>query len=199
MLIQMRKNYPGLVRNHAKGRDFGSYSSDMNYGMVDVLHLLELLGNNSDTAKSASRAVKNCIAYCDTNMENAGGYDESDITLQLTPEQQANFVSGGYYILCKAKEEGYITTNEDPRADDMYLFIQSSKQLIDLDDYANMSVAAHCSYVIRDENGDLLDFFDWEKSGWMILLSSRVIFFCFDVPTGFQKTFSGSNIFALLT
>ena len=171
----------------------------MNYGMVDVLHLLELLGNNSDTAKSASRAVENCIAYSDTNMENAGGYDESDITLQLTPEQQANFVSGGYYILCKAKEEGDITTEEDPRADDMYLFIQSSKQLIDLDDYANMSVAAHCSYVIRDENGDLLDFFDWEKSGWMILLSSRVIFFCFDVPTGFQKTFSGSNIFALLT
>lgn len=126
MLIQMRKNYPGLVRNRAKGRDFGSYSSDMNYGMVDVLHLLGLLGNNSDTAKSASRAVENCIAYSDTNMENAGGYDESDITLQLTPEQQANFVSGGYYILCKAKEEGYITTEEDPRADDMYLFIQSS-------------------------------------------------------------------------
>ena len=324
------QNYPKLVRNRAKVRDFGSYSSDMNYGMVDVLHMLELLGDNSDTAKAAIRAVESCIAYSDTNMENAGGisicypyqtdedyrdaciemqeylgfapnytrflqdfyaiqngdtlladreisnahttvttendgtYDESDITLQLTPEQQANFASGGYYILCKAKEEGYITSEEDPRADEMYLFIQgskrvtldengvlhaayknnalymedddgvsdipmiltesdindvenrylsfvvlmnfdnwesqaaklqiavnedypdgiirnaiplsdddddvqsASKQLIRLDDYANMSVAARCSYVTRDENGDLLDFFDWETSKWMM-------------------------------
>ena len=324
------QNYPRLVRNRAKVRDFGSYSSDMNYGMVDVLHLLELLGDDSDTAKAATVAIENCIAYSDTNMENAGGisicypyqtdadyrdaciemqeylgfapnytrflqdfyaiqngdtllsdreisnahttvttendgtYDESDITLQLTPEQQANFASGGYYILCKAKEEGYITQEEDPRADDMYLFIQgskrvtldengvlhasyknnalymqddeglsdvpmiltetdindkenrylahvvlmnfdtwdteavklqiivsedypdgmirnaiplddddedlqsASKQLINLDDYANMSVVARCSYVTRDDNGDLLDFFDWENSGWMM-------------------------------
>ena len=67
------QNYPKLVRNRAKVRDFGSYSSDMNYGMVDVLHMLELLGDNSDTAKAATRAVESCIAYSDTNMENAGG------------------------------------------------------------------------------------------------------------------------------
>lgn len=67
------QNYPKLVRNRAKVRDFGSYSSDMNYGMVDVLHMLELLGDNSDTAKVATRAVESCIAYSDTNMENAGG------------------------------------------------------------------------------------------------------------------------------
>ena len=324
------KNFPRLVRNRARVRDFGSYSSDMNYGMVDVLHLLELLGGDLDTAKAAAEAVENCIVYSDTNMKNAGGisicypyqtdedyrdacidmqeylgfapnytrflqdfyaiqngdtlladreisnakttvttesdgtYDESDITLQLTPEQQANFASGGYYILCKAKGEGYITDEEDPRADDMYLYIQgskrvtlddngvlhaayknntvymqdadgmsdipmiltesdisdvenrylsyvvlmnfdnweseavqlqlvvsdeypdgilrnaiplnndeddlqsASKQLIDLDDYSVMSVAARCSYVTRDDNGDLLDFFDWEKSEWMM-------------------------------
>ena len=324
------KNFPGLVRNRSRVRDFGSYSSDMNYGMVDVLHLLELLGGNSDTAKAAASAVEDCIVYSDTNMENAGGvsicypyqtdadyrdaciemqeyldfapdytrflqdfyaiqngdtlladreisnaettvttenngtYDESDITLQLTPKQQENFASGGYYILCKAKEEGYITTEEDPRADEMYLYIQgskrvtlddngvlhaayknntvymqdkdglsdipmilnetdisdvenrylsyvvlmnfdnweskavqlqlvvndaypdgilrnaipidndeddlqsASKQLIDLDDYSVMSVAARCSYVTRDDNGNLLDFFDWDKSEWMM-------------------------------
>ncbi len=324
------KNFPGLVRNRARVRDFGSYSSDMNYGMVDVLHLLELLGDNSETAKAAASAVEDCIVYSDTNMENAGGvsicypyqtdedyrdaciemqeyldfapdytrflqdfyaiqngdtlladreisdaettvttendgtYDESDITLQLTPEQQENFASGGYYILCKAKEEGYITAEEDPRADEMYLYIQgskrvtlddngvlhaayknntvymqdkdglsdipmilnetdisdvenrylsyvvlmnfdnweskavqlqlvvndeypdgilrnaipinndeedlqsASKQLIDLDDYSVMSVAARCSYVTRDDNGNLLDFFDWDKSEWMM-------------------------------
>ena len=44
----------------------------------------------------------------------------------------------------------------------------ASKQLIDLDDYSVMSVAARCSYVTRDDNGDLLDFFDWEKSEWMM-------------------------------
>ena len=44
-----------------------------------------------------------------------------------TPEQQANFASGGYYILCKAKEEGYITSEEDPRADED-VSIHSGKQ-----------------------------------------------------------------------
>ena len=324
------ENYPGLVRNRARVRDFGSYSSDMDYGMVDVLHLLELLGDDSEAAQAATSAVERCIVYSDTNMDNDGGislcypyqteedyrdaciemldelgfapnytrflqdfyaiengetlladreisqaatsvttentgtYEESDITLQLTPEQQANFASGGYYILCKAKDEGYIAAEEDDRADDMYLFIQgshrvtldengvlhaayknnavymedqnglsdipmiltetdisavenrylahvvlmnfdnwesqavkvqivvsdeypdgiirnaipldkddeelqsASKQLIDLDDYANMSVIARCSYVTRDAAGNLLDFFDWEQSGWMM-------------------------------
>lgn len=167
----------------------------MNYGMVDVLHLLELVGNDSEAAQAATEAVENCIVYSDTNMDNAGGisicypyqtdtdyrdaciemlyyldfapnytrfledfyaiengdtlladreisnaetsvttqndgaYDESDITLQLTPEQQANFASGGYYILCKARDEGYITAEEDERADDMYLFIQGSTRV----------------------------------------------------------------------
>ena len=325
------QNYPRLVRNRARVRDFGTYSSDMNYGMVDVLHLLELVGNDSEAAQAATEAVENCIVYSDTNMDNAGGisicypyqtdtdyrdaciemlyyldfapnytrfledfyaiengdtlladreisnaetsvttqndgaYDESDITVQLTPEQQANFASGGYYILCKARDEGYITAEEDERADDMYLFIQgstrvtldengflhaayknnavymqdqdglsdipmiltetdisdtenrylahavlmnytdnwesqtakvqivvsdeypdgiirsaipldhddaelqsASKQLIHLDDYETMSLVARCSYVTRDDNGNLLNFFDWEKSGWMM-------------------------------
>lgn len=325
------QNYPRLVRNRARVRDFGTYSSDMDYGMVDVLHLLELVGNDSEAAQAAAEAVENCIVYSGTNMDNAGGisicypyqtdadyrdaciemlyylgfapnytrfledfyaiengdtlladreisnaettvitqndgtYDESDITLQLTPEQQANFASGGYYILCKAKDEGYIAAEEDERADDMYLFIQgstratldengvlhaayknnavymqdqdglsdipmiltetdisdtenrylahavlmnytdnwesqtakvqivvsdeypdgiirnaipldhddaelqsASKQLIHLDDYETMSLVARCSYVTRDDNGNLLNFFDWEKSGWMM-------------------------------
>ena len=325
------QNYPRLVRNRARVRDFGTYSSDMDYGMVDVLHLLELVGNDSEAAQAAAEAVENCIVYSGTNMDNAGGisicypyqtdadyrdaciemlyylgfapnytrfledfyaiengdtlladreisnaetsvttqndgaYDESDITLQLTPEQQANFASGGYYILCKARDEGYITAEEDERADDMYLFIQgstrvtldengflhaayknnavymqdqdglsdipmiltetdisdtenrylahavlmnytdnwesqtakvqivvsdeypdgiirsaipldhddaelqsASKQLIHLDDYETMSLMARCSYVTRDDNGNLLNFFDWEKSGWMM-------------------------------
>lgn len=39
----------------------------------------------------------------------------------------------------------------------------ASKQLIHLDDYETMSLMARCSYVTRDDNGNLLNFFDWEK------------------------------------
>ena len=47
-----------------------------------------------------------------------------------------------------------IIRNAIPLSDDDD--VQSaSKQLIRLDDYANMSVAARCSYVTRDENGDV--------------------------------------------
>ena len=67
------QNYPRLVRNRARVRDFGTYSSDMDYGMVDVLHLLELVGNDSEAAQAAAEAVENCIVYSGTNMDNAGG------------------------------------------------------------------------------------------------------------------------------
>lgn len=39
----------------------------------------------------------------------------------------------------------------------------ASKQLIHLDDYETMSLMARCSYVTRDDNGNLLNFFDWEN------------------------------------
>lgn len=199
----------------------------------------------------------------------------SDISLALTEEQQENFVSGGYYILCNVEKAGYRTPEEDERADEMYLFIHKgdnvtldengvvhayynnnvvymhennpaeghseysnipmilvekdsteteyrylsfvvlqnfgddladwvtdsaqlqivvseehpngiirnaiplssdeednlhnpSKQLLDLNDYENMSVSARCSYLTRDENGNILPFFDWENSGWIM-------------------------------
>ncbi len=42
---------------------------------------------------------------------------------------------------------------------------RASKQLIDLDDCTYMSVTGRCSYLTRDENGNLLPFFDWEETG----------------------------------
>ncbi|MGN0631024.1 MAG: clostripain-related cysteine peptidase [Ruminococcus sp.] len=45
---------------------------------------------------------------------------------------------------------------------------RASKQLLSLDDYTYMSVTGTCNYITRDENGNLLPFFDWEKSGWQI-------------------------------
>lgn len=202
-----------------------------------------------------------------TPIQDFTGNTGSDITLQLTEEQQANFASGGYYILCNVLKQGYMEESEDERAGEMYLYIHGSrdvtldeggilhayynnnvvymkdeesrseipmilnereiaenekrytayvmlnrfgeeitdwdiesaevqivvneenpngiiryaiplsdedeisnpsKQLINIDDYDYMSVMARCSYVTRDENGNLMDFFDWEESGWMM-------------------------------
>lgn len=335
------ETFPEVARNRSDVRSFGNYSSDFNYCILDVIHMIQLLSRDSD-AYDAVSALEDMVVYNRSNMENAGGIsicypyqtdsdytdaymqmqDEidfapnysrflkdfyaiengdtltgdwsvkdaktevaatpsdpitltpgSDISLALTKEQQANFVSGGYYILCNVKGAGYKAEEADPRADEMYLFIQNSnnvtldsdgvlhayynnnvvymhepnpteghseypdipmiliekdstptehrylshvilqnfgedfsdwesvvtklqivvnekypngiirsaipssddeenafhnpsKQLLDLDDYENMSVAAGCRYVTRDKNGNVLPYFDWEESGW---------------------------------
>ena len=51
-----------------------------------------------------------------------------------------------------------IIRNAIPLSDDDDDVQSASKQLIHLDDYANMSVAARCSYVTRDENGESVGF-----------------------------------------
>lgn len=194
---------------------------------------------------------------------NAAG---KDICLQLTQEQQENFGSATYYILCKAKEAG-MAPKDDKRKDDMYVFIhggknvqmdesgvlhayyssnvvymkddktgklsgipmvlidndssskekrytasvvltyapddimdwdvqaanlqivvdsahpngeirsavpitsddkikKASKQLLSLDDFTYMAVTGMCYYITRDKKGNLMDFIDWEQSGW---------------------------------
>lgn len=45
---------------------------------------------------------------------------------------------------------------------------RASKQLLSLDDYTYMSVTGTCNYLTKDENGNLLPFFEWEKSGWLM-------------------------------
>ncbi|MBQ2803511.1 MAG: hypothetical protein IJF07_06395, partial [Lachnospiraceae bacterium] len=195
----------------------------------------------------------------------------SDITLQLTAQQQANYASAGYYILCNAKQAGYSAAEKDSRADDMYFFIHAgqdikldtngmlhayygnsalyvydktldsyspipmiliekdstdtekrytcfatmnnwniapditnwettsgqlqvviseeypngiirnvipladsseiqsaSKQLINLDDYGILEISASCRYFTRDENGQMMNFYSWEDSGWIM-------------------------------
>ncbi len=42
---------------------------------------------------------------------------------------------------------------------------RASKQLLSLDDFTYMSVSGRCSYVTRDDNGNMLPFFSWEESG----------------------------------
>lgn len=45
---------------------------------------------------------------------------------------------------------------------------RANKQLLSLDDYTYMAVTGTCNYITRDANGNLLPFFDWEKSGWLM-------------------------------
>lgn len=53
-----------------------------------------------------------------------------DISLQLTEEQMANFGEAAYYILCKADSAGYVSADEDERAEDMYIFVHGGKNVI---------------------------------------------------------------------
>ena len=195
--------------------------------------------------------------------------DVSDISLQLTEEQQANFAAADYFILAKVKDAGYEFPEEDSRIDDMYMFIHlgkgveldengilhgyygnevlylhdtvedvyspvpmilfeqerteeeirytcgtvlcnwniaeledwrseaanlqivvnedypngmirsaiplaseeeinPSKQLLDLNDFGIMQIASSARYFTRDENGKMMNFYDWEESGWIL-------------------------------
>lgn len=53
----------------------------------------------------------------------------SDITLQLTKEQQENFAGAAFFILAKAKNFGYADENEDERADDLYFYVYCGKNV----------------------------------------------------------------------
>ena len=192
--------------------------------------------------------------------------DTYDITFQLTPEQQANFSYADYDIVCSVKGVGLLEDSEDPRLDEMYLFIyrgknveldedgvlhgyygkmapymynettqsytgiplivkeeaeqvdyelrytcpailsnyniekisrwktesvdmqivvskkypkgiirkvvldaddeenKSKEKLVDLDDYGSMEIVSGGRYFTRGENGEMIDFFDWEHS-----------------------------------
>ena len=335
--------FPTMVRNRNNVRDFGSYSSDYNYSLVDVRQLLGQFSKASDaSAEDAISAITSMIVYTRSNVEEAGGisicypykaeddytdyYIEwqeeagfaadyvnflhsfyaiengeqlvsewnvaraltdvntvdateveaqtqeyvssanlvSDISLALTDEQQQNFGSASYMIICNLEGEDYITAEQDERAGEMYLFIHSShdvnmdengvlhayysnsviymeedgelspipmiliedesteterrymayavlwswedtyvsetaklqivvneeypngfirsavplsndedsefqnpsKQLLDLEDFQYISLSMQGRYITRDENGQLLPYFDWEQSGW---------------------------------
>lgn len=332
------ETYPEMVRNRENTRDFGTYSSNFDYGMVDAIHLLNQIAPGSSAAAEAISAIEDMVVYSQSNMRNANGIsicypatsgedyadvcvalnegidfseeytgflkkyysiqdgenftgdwdfakaktavvtmeaeseeevDTSDISLQLTEEQQANYARGFYCILAKVKDAGYEFPEEDPRIDDMYMFIHlgrnveldengvlhgyygnevmymhdktedtysnipmilmeqerteeevrytcgtvlnnwnieedilnwrsqganlqivvneeypngtirsavptgtedtnPSKQLLDLEDFGIMEIFARASYVTRDENGQMKQFYDWEESGWML-------------------------------
>lgn len=56
-----------------------------------------------------------------------------DITYQLTEEQQENYASAEYIILCNVEGVGYMDKNDDPRADEAYMFVYGGRN-VELDD-----------------------------------------------------------------
>ncbi|MCH5274713.1 MAG: hypothetical protein J1E65_02645 [Lachnospiraceae bacterium] len=56
------------------------------------------------------------------------------------------------------------TSNEDEDSD----FQNPSKQLLNLEDYEYISFGLKARYITRDENGQLLPYFDWEVSDWFM-------------------------------
>ena len=223
-------SFPTMVRNRDNVRDFGSYSTDYNYSLVDVRQLLgQFSGVKDDSAMAALKAVANMIVYTRSNVEEAGGIsicypyeaeedytdyyiewqeeagfaadyvnflhsfyaiekgdtlvpqwdvtvartevetlqaseaeeetDEyvssadtvSDISLALTEEQQKNFGSASYMILCNLKDEDYIDEEEDERAADMYLYIHSSDD-VDMDENGVLHAYYSNSVVYMEDN-----------------------------------------------
>lgn len=212
------ENYPSIVRNREKTRDFGTYASTFDYGMVDAIHLLGKIASDEPTSIQAIRALEDMVVYERTNMYDANGIsicypnfyegngytalcmdtqeeidfssgfrgflskyynlqtseefttnwditeaetsvttheaeetdvaDTSDITLQLTPEQQTTYAAGYFYILANVHGLGYNTDNyENP--EDLYMFVHFGKS-VEMDDngvlhasYSNQALYMH--------------------------------------------------------
>ena len=89
---------------------------------------IEVESESMSEAEASSEESSESVPEEEDEEEAALG-PASDITLELTEEQQANFGSAAYYILCKAEESGFVTSEEDERADDMYVFVHGGKNV----------------------------------------------------------------------
>ena len=197
--------FPEVIRERNEMRNFGSFSSDYNYSLIDTVDLVEQLcdNDNENSAQKAVEALDEMMVYNQTNMPNANGvsicfpyntetkYEEaylkvneyldfspeytrflnnvyalqngetivtdwnisdaetnvenaevteanitsdgSDISLQLTKEQQENFAGANFYILGNAEALGYINSDKDERAKDMYFLTYVGKN-VQMDD-----------------------------------------------------------------
>lgn len=245
-------------------QEYIDFSSDY-VGFLKKFYTIQ----NGDTLFSDWN-FKNAVTGAETIESTDGsGVDTSDLSLQLTEEQQNNYADADFFILAKAKDAGFITEENDERAEEIYMFIHfgqdvtvdengvlhgyygnkalylydeteasyssipfilieedsteeeeryisnvilgnysvddlslwemeaaelqivvndeypdgiirsavplsdeeeisPSKQLLELDDFTTLSVVSRGSYFTRGENGEMLNFYSWENSGWML-------------------------------
>lgn len=94
-----------------------------------AVHTLAVPSEDSEASSESSESL--------SEAENSTSHGEelytygtgSDICLALTKEQMENFGSAAYYILCKADVGGFVTAEEDERADEMYVFVHGGKNV----------------------------------------------------------------------
>ena len=185
--------FPEVIRERNEMRNFGSFSSDYNYSLIDTIDLVEQLcdNDNENSAQKAVEALDEMMVYNQTNMSNANGvsicfpynteakYEEaylkvneyldfspeytrflnnvyalqngetivtdwnisdaetnventevteanitsdgSDISLQLTKEQQENFAGAYFCIMANATGVGFVDEDDYERAEDLYV------------------------------------------------------------------------------
>lgn len=69
------ETFPSVIRTRNGLKNFGSYSTDFNYSMVDSMELINQYSNesNASTAKAALEALDNLILYEKSNVTDANG------------------------------------------------------------------------------------------------------------------------------
>lgn len=220
------ETFPEMIRERGQLREFGCFTTDYNFSMVDSVQLLNTMSSSNATVSSAVSAIQDMIVYEKNNMDNACGIsicypylteddyqetcialqeemnfapeytkflknlysisngdalvedwniadaetsvsqtelteanissDGSDISLSLTEEQQKNFASASYYILCNAYDAGLIDEQGDSKAKDSYLYVYAGKN-VKLDDngYLHAYYANNVLYVNDTEDNRL--------------------------------------------
>lgn len=88
----------------------------------------------------------------------------TSVVLTKTEDDFAT-TSANLQIVVDEEHPDGIIRNAVPISSDDEEIQRANKQLLDIDDYNIMSVVGRCSYLTRDDNGKLLQFFDWENSG----------------------------------
>lgn len=191
--------FPEMIRERGRLREFGSFSTDYNFSMVDCIQLLDTMSSSNSSASSTISAIEDMVIYEKNNMDNACGIsicypylteddyqetcialqeemnfapeytkflknlysisegdalvedwniadaetsvsqtelteanissDGSDISLALTKEQQKNFASASYFILCNAYDAGIVSEENDPNARNSYIYVYQGKNV----------------------------------------------------------------------
>lgn len=67
--------FPAIVRDRQQMRNFGAFSTNYNYSMVDSMSLVNKLSDkgNSEKAEAALTALNDMVVYDQTNLESANG------------------------------------------------------------------------------------------------------------------------------
>ena len=100
-------------------------------------------------------------------IDNDSSTEKRYLTSVVLTKTEDDFAttSANLQIVVDEEHPDGIIRNAVPISSDDEEIQRANKQLLDIDNYNIMSVVGRCSYLTRDDNGKLLQFFDWENSG----------------------------------